>query len=211
MGGPLPANTVAEITLTADGASATFTQSNVVAGANTNVIDFASSFGGALRLSNASFVATGARPVVLSSFRPVVEGPESGEVPSGISVHWPLATGTGNTGTIGNTFNRINRDRFATPSWRKRFPHRTPLRGYAEKRFRGNPLAKAGSARPRSGRSGADRLSPKIASRSDCVLPPAPGGAERSIFRFTRGGGGVVEYAPNGAEPAPTAERETTP
>ena len=28
------------------------------------------------------------------------------------------------------------RNRFATQSPRKRFPHRTPLRGYAEKRFR---------------------------------------------------------------------------
>ena len=56
--GPLPANTVAKITLSEDGTSATFTQENVVAGANTNVIDFASSFGGALRLTNASFVVT---------------------------------------------------------------------------------------------------------------------------------------------------------
>lgn len=29
-----------------------------------------------------------------------------------------------------------NRDCFATPFWRQRFPHRTPLRGYAEKRCR---------------------------------------------------------------------------
>ena len=55
VGGTLPANAVAEITLRADGTSATFTQSNVVVGANTNVIDFASSFGGALVLTNASF------------------------------------------------------------------------------------------------------------------------------------------------------------
>ena len=32
VGGPLPANAVAKITLTADGASATFTKNNVVAG-----------------------------------------------------------------------------------------------------------------------------------------------------------------------------------
>ena len=58
VGGPLPANAVAKITLSEDGTSATFTQNSVVAGANTNVIDFASSFGGALRLTNASFVVT---------------------------------------------------------------------------------------------------------------------------------------------------------
>ena len=58
VGGPLPANAVAKITLSEDGTSATFTQENVVAGANTNVIDFASSFGGALLLTNASFVVT---------------------------------------------------------------------------------------------------------------------------------------------------------
>ena len=55
VGGTLPANAVAEFTITTDDASATFTQNNVVAGANTNVIDFASSFGGALVLTNASF------------------------------------------------------------------------------------------------------------------------------------------------------------
>ena len=55
VGGTLPANAVAEITINTDDASATFTQNNVVAGANTNVIDFASSFGGALVLTNASF------------------------------------------------------------------------------------------------------------------------------------------------------------
>ncbi|MBP5320828.1 MAG: hypothetical protein J6334_07545, partial [Kiritimatiellae bacterium] len=58
VGGTLPANAVAEITLRTDDASAIFTRNNVVAGANTNVIDFASSFGGALVLSNASFTVT---------------------------------------------------------------------------------------------------------------------------------------------------------
>ena len=58
VGGTLPANAVAEITIAAGGAGATFVQSNVVAGANTNVIDFASSFGGALVLANASFTVT---------------------------------------------------------------------------------------------------------------------------------------------------------
>ncbi len=58
VGGALPANTVAEITITTDDASATFVQNNIVAGANTNVIDFASSFGGALVLTNASFTVT---------------------------------------------------------------------------------------------------------------------------------------------------------
>ena len=57
-GGTLPAHAVAEIILSTDDASATFTQRNIVAGANTNVIDFASSFGGALLLTNASFVVT---------------------------------------------------------------------------------------------------------------------------------------------------------
>ena len=58
VGGTLPANAVAEITINTDDASATFTNKNIVAGANTNVIDFASSFGGALLLTNASFVVT---------------------------------------------------------------------------------------------------------------------------------------------------------
>ena len=44
VGGPLPANAVAKITLSEDGASATFTQNNVVAGANAFTVDFASSF-----------------------------------------------------------------------------------------------------------------------------------------------------------------------
>ena len=58
VGGTLPANAVAEITLNTDNASATFTQEGVVTGANTFTIDFASSFGGALLLTNASFVVT---------------------------------------------------------------------------------------------------------------------------------------------------------
>ena len=58
VGGTLPAGAVAEITLYTDNASATFTQENVVTGANTVTIDFASSFGGALQLTNVSFVVT---------------------------------------------------------------------------------------------------------------------------------------------------------
>ena len=58
VGGTLPANAVAEITLRTDDASATFKQYNIVTGANSHVIDFASSFGGALLLTNASFVVT---------------------------------------------------------------------------------------------------------------------------------------------------------
>ncbi len=58
VGGTLPANAVAEIIINTDDASATFVQSNIVAGANSYVIDFASSFGGALLLTNASFVVT---------------------------------------------------------------------------------------------------------------------------------------------------------
>ena len=58
VGGALPASAVAEITLSTDDASATFVQRNVVTGANTNVIDFASSFGGMLLLTNASFAVT---------------------------------------------------------------------------------------------------------------------------------------------------------
>ena len=58
VGGSLPANAVAEFTINTDDASATFVQSNIVAGTNSHVIDFASSFGGALLLTNASFVAT---------------------------------------------------------------------------------------------------------------------------------------------------------
>ena len=56
--GELPENAVAGIIINTDDASATFVQSNVVAGANTNVIDLASSFGGALLLTNASFTVT---------------------------------------------------------------------------------------------------------------------------------------------------------
>ena len=56
VGGTLPATAFAEITISNDNACAIFTQNNVVVGANTNVIDFASSFGGALVLTNASFV-----------------------------------------------------------------------------------------------------------------------------------------------------------
>ena len=58
VGGTLPTNSVAEITINTDDASATFVQSNIVAGANSHVIDFASSFGGVLLLTNASFVVT---------------------------------------------------------------------------------------------------------------------------------------------------------
>ena len=49
---------VAEFVLNTDNASATFVQSNIVEGANTFTLDFASSFGGALLLTNASFVVT---------------------------------------------------------------------------------------------------------------------------------------------------------
>ena len=56
VGGTLPATVFAEITLRTDGAIATFVQSNIVTGANSHVIDFASSFGGTLLLTNASFV-----------------------------------------------------------------------------------------------------------------------------------------------------------
>ena len=58
VGGVIPVGAFAEITINTDDASATFTQDNVVAGANTFTIDFASSFGGALLLTNASFVVT---------------------------------------------------------------------------------------------------------------------------------------------------------
>jgi len=58
VGGALPPSAVAEFVLNTDDASATFTQSNIVTGANSYVIDFASSFGGALVLTNASFVVT---------------------------------------------------------------------------------------------------------------------------------------------------------
>ena len=58
VGGTLPANAVAEITLNTGNASATFVQQNVITGANTFMVDFASSFGGALLLTNASFVVS---------------------------------------------------------------------------------------------------------------------------------------------------------
>ena len=56
--GTLPDNAVAEIVLNTDDASATFILSNIVTGANSHVIDFASSFGGTMLLTNASFVVT---------------------------------------------------------------------------------------------------------------------------------------------------------
>jgi len=58
VGGTLPNYAFAEITLCTDDASATFTQKNIVSGENSYTIDFASSFGGALLLTNASFVVT---------------------------------------------------------------------------------------------------------------------------------------------------------
>ena len=58
VGGTLPPNAVAEIVIKTDDASATFAQENIVTGANTFTIDFASFFGGALVLTNASFLVT---------------------------------------------------------------------------------------------------------------------------------------------------------
>ena len=58
VGWRLPANAVAQIVISTDAATATFVQSNLVAGANTHIVDFASSFGGALLLTNASFAMT---------------------------------------------------------------------------------------------------------------------------------------------------------
>lgn len=60
--GTLPGYAFAEITLCTDDASATFTQKEIVSGENSCTIDFASSFGGALLLTNASFVVTIAEP-----------------------------------------------------------------------------------------------------------------------------------------------------
>ena len=58
VGGTLPNNPVAKIVLSTGDTSATFVQENIVAGANSHVIDFASSFGGARVLTNASFVVS---------------------------------------------------------------------------------------------------------------------------------------------------------
>ncbi len=58
VGGTLPENAVAEIIINTDDASAAFTNKNIVTGANSFEVDFASSFGGALLLTNASFVVT---------------------------------------------------------------------------------------------------------------------------------------------------------
>ena len=55
VGGTLPANAFAEFTISTDDASATFTSASVATGSNSYTIDFASSFGGALVLTNASF------------------------------------------------------------------------------------------------------------------------------------------------------------
>ena len=51
-------NTFATIAINTDDASATFIQTNVVAGKNKTVIDFAESFGGAMLLTNATFTVT---------------------------------------------------------------------------------------------------------------------------------------------------------
>ena len=51
-------NSFATITINTDDASATFIQTNVVAGKNKTVIDFAESFGGAMLLTNATFTVT---------------------------------------------------------------------------------------------------------------------------------------------------------
>jgi len=88
VGGALPKNAVAEITLTMDDASATFAQSNIVTGANTFTIDFASSFGGALLLTNASFVVTiteGASEVELGGVQLWENGPYWAECNVGAS------------------------------------------------------------------------------------------------------------------------------
>ncbi|MBQ3749546.1 MAG: hypothetical protein II863_19215 [Kiritimatiellae bacterium] len=58
VGGKLPAYAGAEFILTTDDTRATFSQSNIVVGANSHEIDFASSFGGAQLLTNASFVVS---------------------------------------------------------------------------------------------------------------------------------------------------------
>ncbi len=58
VGGTLPDYAVAEIIINTDDASAIFIQKDIVTGVNSNVIDFASSFGGALVLTNASYVVT---------------------------------------------------------------------------------------------------------------------------------------------------------
>ena len=62
VGGAVPDYASAEITLCTDDASATFTQKNIATGVNSYTIDFASSFGGAMLLTNASFVVTIAEP-----------------------------------------------------------------------------------------------------------------------------------------------------
>ncbi len=58
IGGTLPANAVAEFVINTDDATAAFTNKNIVTGANSFEVDFASSFSGALLLTNASFVVT---------------------------------------------------------------------------------------------------------------------------------------------------------
>ena len=86
VGGTLPNNAVAEIILNTDNASATFVQSNIVAGANSHVIDFASSFGGALLLTNASFVVTISEVAQLGGVQLWENGPywaECNVVPAG--------------------------------------------------------------------------------------------------------------------------------
>ena len=62
VGGTLPDYAFAEITLCTDDASATFTQKNIATGKNFYTVDFAASFGGAMLLTNASFVVTIAEP-----------------------------------------------------------------------------------------------------------------------------------------------------
>ena len=62
VGGAVPDYASAEITLCTDDASASSTQKNIATGVNSYTIDFAASFGGAMLLTNASFVVTIAEP-----------------------------------------------------------------------------------------------------------------------------------------------------
>ena len=103
VGGALSANAFAEITLNTDDASATFVQSNIVTGANTFTIDFASSFGGTLLLTNASFVVT-ISGVKLGGVQLwengrtgrsatwVLQNPKSAATTSGGAIRWGIQT-----------------------------------------------------------------------------------------------------------------------
>ena len=72
-------------------------------------------------------------------------------------------------------------------------------------------LAKTGSARPRSGLCGADRSSPKIASRSDCGLSPARGRSRAPHFLLYAQGRGYGRIRAKRGQAGPRDRKDDHP